>query len=416
MKQTANQAERVSKARFDLRDLIAEALAGLFARPGRALLTVLGAVLGIASLVATLGVAQTAGNQIISTFNELSATSVVVTTDRGFFGDNAPRVQLPWDSETRLKRLNGVVAAGSMADVNIGAALTRSVPLNDPLGQTEFQIPMIAVSHGLFAASRAELATGRWFDQGHSERADRVAVLGVGAARRLNITRVGQQPVIFVGDLSFVVIGIVDDLLRQSDLLNSVIVPEGTARELYQLESPTTIQIDTEVGAAELIASQAAIAVSPNDPSEVRVQSPPSLDSLQTQVEGDVNALFLVLGAVSLLVGAIGIANVTLVSVLERVGEIGLRRALGASRRHIASQFLLESTGIGLFGGVIGASAGVLVVVAVSASNDWIPVLDARVPLGAPLLGAVVGLLAGLYPAWRASRLEPVESLRASGA
>ena len=337
----------------------------------------LGAVLGIASLVATLGVAQTAGNQIISTFNELSATSVVVTTDRGFFGDNAPRVQLPWDSETRLKRLNGVVAAGSMADVNIGAALTRSVPLNDPLGQTEFQIPMIAVSPGLFAASRAELATGRWFDKGHSERADRVAVLGVGAARRLNITpRVGQQPVIFVGDLSFVVIGIVDDLLRQSDLLNSVIVPEGTARELYQLESPTTIQIDTEVGAAELIASQAAIAVSPNDPSEVRVQSPPSLDSLQTQVEGDVNALFLVLGAVSLLVGAIGIANVTLVSVLERVGEIGLRRALGASRRHIASQFLLESTGIGLFGGVIGASAGVLVVVAVSASNDWIPVLD----------------------------------------
>ncbi|MCQ3813427.1 MAG: ABC transporter permease [Acidimicrobiia bacterium] len=416
MKQTANQVERVSKARFDLRDLIAEALAGLFARPGRALLTVLGAVLGIASLVATLGVAQTAGNQIISTFNELSATSVVVTTERGFFGDNAPRVQLPWDSETRLERLNGVVAAGSMADVNIGTALTRSVPLNDPLGQTEFQIPMIAVSPGLFAASRAELATGRWFDQGHSERADRVAVLGVGAARRLNITRVGQQPVIFVGDLSFVVIGIVDDLLRQSDLLNSVIVPEGTARELYQLESPTTIQIDTEVGAAELIASQAAIAVSPNDPSEVRVQSPPSLDSLQTQVEGDVNALFLVLGAVSLLVGAIGIANVTLVSVLERVGEIGLRRALGASRRHIASQFLLESTGIGLFGGVIGASAGVLVVVAVSASNDWIPVLDARVPLGAPLLGAVVGLLAGLYPAWRASRLEPVESLRASGA
>ena len=128
------------------------------------------------------------------------------------------------------------------------------------------------------------------------------------------------------------------------------------------------------------------------------------------------NALFLVLGAVSLLIGAIGIANVTLVSVLERVGEIGLRRALGASRRHIAYQFLLESTGIGFFGGVIGASAGVLVVVAVSASNDWIPVLDTRVPLGAPLLGALVGLLAGLYPAWRASRLEPVESLRASGA
>ena len=404
------------RARLDPRDLAAEALAGLFARPGRSLLTALGAVLGIASLVATLGVAHTAGNQIISSFNELSATSVVVTTEGGFFGDNAPRARLPWDSEQRLNRLNGVVAAGTMADADIGGALTRCVPINDPLGQSEFQIPMIAASPGLYPAVRGRLATGRWFDHGHSERADRVAVLGAGAAQRLNIARVGQQPVVFVDDVSFAVIGILADTQRQVDLLNALIVPEGTARDLYGLESPTTIQIDTEVGAAVLIASQAATAVSPNDPSLVRVQSPPSPEDLQARVEGDVNALFLVLGAVSLLVGAIGIANVTLVSVLERVGEIGLRRALGAGRRHIASQFLLESTSIGLFGGIMGASTGVLVVVAVSASNDWTPVLDPRVPLGSPLLGAIVGLAAGLYPAWRASHLEPAESLRATNA
>ena len=401
------------RARFRLRDLLSEALAGLFTRPGRSLLTALGAVLGIASLVATLGVAETAGAQIVSAFDELAATSVVVTNDQGFFGGNAPRAALPWDSEERLARLNGVVAAGTMAEVPIGAALTRSVPVKDPLGLTEFQIPMIAASPGLLPASRGTLSTGRWFDRGHSERADRVVVLGTGAAQRLNITRVDQQPVVFVEDDSFVVLGILVDVLRQPELLNALIVPDGTARDLYDLESPDTIQIDTEVGAASLISAQAPVAVAPDDPDTVQVQAPPEPDDVRAGVEEDVNALFLVLGGVSLLVGAIGIGNVTLVSVLERVGEIGLRRALGAGRRHIAYQFLLESTGVGLFGGIMGACAGVLVVVGVSAARTWTPVLDLRIPLAAPALGALIGLLAGLYPALRASRMEPVESLRA---
>lgn len=404
------------RAKFRLGDLLSESLAGLFTRPGRSLLTALGAVLGIGSLVATLGVAETAGNQIVTAFNELAATSVVVTTDQGFFGGNAPQVALPWDSEERLTRLNGVVAAGTMAEIPIGAALTSSVPIKDPLGLTRFQIPMIAASPGLYPAARGTLSTGRWFDQGHSDRADRVVVLGTGAAQRLNVTRVDQQPVVFVGDDSFVVLGILVDVQRQPELLNALIVPEGTAREFYDLESPTTIQIDTEVGAASLISSQAPIAVAPDDPTTVQVQAPAEPDEVRAGVEEDVNALFLILGGVSLLIGAIGIANVTLVSVLERVGEIGLRRALGAGRRHIAYQFLLESTGVGLFGGVIGASGGILVVVGVSAMRTWTPVLDPRIPLAAPVLGAVIGLLAGLYPALRASRMEPVESLRAGAA
>lgn len=405
--------ETIAPTRMSARDLAAEAIAGIFARPGRTVLTVLGTVLGIGALVATLGVAKTAGNQIIGRFDELAATSVVVTNDQGFFGGGGDvRVEIPVDAEARLLRLNGVTAAGSMGPVDVGGALVRSVPIPDPLAQTEFQISVYGASPGLLSATRGRLATGRWFDSGHSERADRVAILGTGAAQRLNITRVEQQPVVFIGEEAFVVIGLLDSVRRQPELLNAVIVPEGTARDVYGFTSAATVQIDVEIGAASLVAEQAPIALSPNEPSLLRVQKPAEPADLRREVEGDVNALFLVLGGVSLLVGAIGIANVTLVSVLERVGEIGLRRALGAARRHVAGQFLMESTAMGLVGGIIGASMGVLLVVAISAARTWTPVLDPWVPLAAPIIGALTGLVAGLYPALRAAALEPVEALR----
>jgi len=241
-----------------------------------------------------------------------------------------------------------------------------------------------------------------------------VAVLGPGAARRLNISRVDQQPAIFIGDSTLVVVGILEDTEREPVLLDAIIIPNGTARHLFNLLAPAEVQIRTEIGAAQLIGQQAAIALSPNDPSLLRVTVPPEPKAVKEQVESDVNTLFLVLGGVALLVGAIGIANVTLVSVLERVGEIGLRRAVGATRRHIAAQFLAESAAMGLVGGLIGASIGVLIIVAVSTTRQWTPVLDPWVPLAAPLVGAATGLVAGLYPSWRAASLEPIDALRTS--
>lgn len=410
---TTESTDRIQTATMSVRDLLSESIAGIFARPTRTGLTILGTVLGIGALVATLGVARTAGNQIVGRFDELAATSVLVTNEQGFFGggpDN--RVAIPVDAEERVSRLNGVVAAGSFGSVDVGGALVRSVPIPDPLAQTEFQMTVYGASPGILDAVRGQLRTGRFFDTGHSERGDQVAVLGPGAAQRLNVTRVDQQPVIFIGEEVYVVIGIIDNVLRQPNLLNAVIIPEGTARAVYEFPSASTVQIDVEVGAASLIADQAAIAIHPDQPGQLQVQSPPEPADLRREVEGDVNALFLVLGGVSLLVGAIGIANVTLVSVLERVGEIGLRRALGAGRRHIAAQFLVESTTMGLVGGIIGASLGILVVVAISATRTWTPILDPWLPFGAPLLGAITGLLAGLYPAIRAARMEPVEALR----
>lgn len=410
MRRRAGGSPGVARPRMGPRDLATEALAAIFARPARVGLTVLGTVIGVGALVATLGLSKTAGNQIVGHFDELSATDLVVSPSARAGGAGA--VVLPWDAQSRLLRLNGVMAAGTLADVNVRGELVRSVPINDPLQAGAVQLPMKAASPGLFPAVRAELAAGRLFDAGHSRRGDRVLVLGPNAARRVGIERVDQQPAVFIGDRLYSVIGLLSAVSRQASLLGAAIMPEGTARREFGLAAPALAQIETRIGAVDLIARQAPVALSPSDPALLKVAQPPDPRQLRGAVKDDLNALFLLLGGVSLLVGAIGIANVTLVSVMERVGEIGLRRALGAARRHIAAQFLVESTAMGLVGGVVGASVGTLVIVGVSAAKTWTPVLDPWVPLGAPVLGAVVGLLSGTYPALRAAALEPVEALR----
>lgn len=411
---TARDRSTVQTPRFALRDLLEEMVGGLLGRPGRLALTALGTVLGIAALVATLGLAKTAGNQIVSRFDELAETRVVVSpTDTGFGGSEGTS-SIPWNAEERLVRLNGVAAAGTKSDVDIGGELSRSVPVVDPLGINEHQISTIATSGGLLDAVRGEMRSGRYFDKGHNERGDPVVVLGPAAAQRLNVYRVDTQPAIFIGEQSFTVIGIIDDVAREPDLLNAIVMPDGTARKFFGLGAPAEVHIDAEIGATQLIAGQAATALDPDNPQSLRTQASQGYTPVREDVERDVNALFVVLGGVSLLVGGLGIANVTLVSVLERTPEIGLRRALGAARRHIAAQFLLESTVTGLLGGIIGASTGVLVIVGVSAARDWSPVLQGYLPFAAVGLGALIGLIAGTYPALRAARTEPIAALRSA--
>lgn len=402
----------VPRSGITIRDLLNEALAGIFARPGRMALTVLGVVIGMSALVATVGLTRTASNRIISQFDQLAATELFVTARVGAATGIIDPKAIPWDAPERLLRLNGVVAAGTMSEVDVGGALVSASSVQDPVNQGALKLAVRATSPGLFRAVRAVLTTGRVPDAGHSSRADRVAVLGPDAAVRLGIVGLERLPAISIGDQLYLVIGILRDVARKPELLGSVIIPEGTARQYFNLAGPGTVVVETMVGAASLIAEQARSALRPDDPRTLRVQLPQEPKRVRDEVQTDLNMMFLLLGGLSLIVGALGIANITLVGVMERTGEIGLRRAIGATRGHIAAQFLLESASLGVVGGIIGASLGIFIVVGVSAYQVWSPVLDPAAPILAPIMGGVIGLLSGLYPALRAARLEPAEAFR----
>src|ERR1700722_4804090 len=248
-----------------------------------------------------------------------------------------------------------------------------------------------------------------------------VAVIDTGTAIALGISaaRLPSHPAVFVGGIAWTVVGIYRSAQRVVTDETAMLIPQSTALADYGNPQPgvgtqdeAQMVVATRTGAAQAVARQIAAAELPADPSRLVVTSPPSPQNLQSEVSGDLAGLFLILALISLLIGAVGIANTTLVAVLERTEEIGLRRAVGARPRHIAAQFLAESTALGTLGGLIGTCIGVGTVVVFAAVKDWTAVLNPAYTLPAPLIGSVVGFLAGAYPALRAARTSPLAALR----
>ena len=400
--------------RFRFTDLLGEATADIGSRPGRLVMTILGTVLGITALVATLGLAQTAAGQIARQFDANAVTQLVVTprTASTGGGTTVAAAALPWDAVPRLERLAGIESAALLAEVPLPEAVVTTVPVNDPSQAPSAPPPVYAASGELLDTLGGRLSTGRFFDAGHDRRADRVAVLGARVAERLGVARVDTQPSVFIDGIAYAVVGVVGSVDARAELLGAVILPTGTARADFGLPAPGDAQARIAVGAGPQLRTQAALALSPDDPESLEVNAPDGRSELGRDVQADVNEVFVVLSVIVLLAGGVGIANVTTLSVVERVGEIGLRRAIGATGRQIAGQFVAESVVVGLLGGLIGAALGVFAVLGVSVARGWTPVLDPWIAVGGALLGAVVGLVAGGLPARRAARIEPVDALR----
>ena len=403
--------------RFSFGDLLVEATADLGSRPGRLVMTLLGTVIGVAALVMTVSFSQTTAQQLARQFNAFAATQLVATAEQAQTGGgrSVAAGQLPWDAVARMERLAGVRSAAVVAEVTLpeGATVT-AVPVNDPSQAPVAPPRVFAASERLLDTVEGTVLDGRMFDSGHDGRGDRVAVLGERAAGRLGVTRVDAQPSVFVDGRAYAVVGVIGGVQTRAELLDGVIIPTGTARTDFGLTTPGEVQARIVVNSGAQVGAQTAVALAPDEPDTIEVRAPQGRSALAQNVQADVNVVFLILSGIVLLAGAIGIASVTTLSVMERTGEIGLRRALGATPRQISGQFMAESVILGLLGGLLGAAVGVVGLLGVSLVQGWVPVVSPLTAVGGVFLGGGIGLLAGGVPARRAARIEPVVALRSS--
>ena len=409
------------KSRFCLRDLATETMAGIAQRPGRTVLTMLGTVLGTGAFIAVLGLTATASGQIGAQFSILKATTVTVndtgTSNAGNGESNSNTVyDFPGDADARVGALHGVVHGGVWWPVQLGSSVIATSPyVTAGSSNDDSDLPVYAASAGALLAMQPTIGGGELFNEFDVAEREPVVVLGPVAASTLGISNLTAQPAIFINGVAFTVIGIISNDQRVPDVLGGLIMPSTTAMQYFGLPTsvnPAQMVIWTRIGAADQVAASAPLDLRPDDPTLLQAVAPSDQWALEGGVNQALEELFLALAGVSLVIGAVGIANTTLVAVLERTGEFGLRRSLGARPRHITTQVLCESGMTGLLGGLIGSGVAVLLIVAVAVGRHWTAIIDPSIVFCAPVAGMASGLLAGLYPAIRASRIEPLEALR----
>jgi putative ABC transport system permease protein len=386
-------------------DMAGLAIVGLRTRKLRATLSALGIAIGVAAIVAVLGLAASSRAGLLAEIQALGTNLLTVSDGQTLTGDVA---KLPIAAPVMIARLPGVTAVQDTALV-AGVNAYKS-PLIPPVETNAISVD--AATLNLPAASGTSLAQGRFLNAATARQP--VAVLGAATAQRFGIDRVRPGMRIWVGGMWFYVSGILNPDTYAPEIDSAVLVGFPAAEKYLRFDGhPSQIYVrtvDTQIATARvdsLLAKQA----NPEDPGQVAVSQPSAALTAQADARGALDTLYLGLGAVALLVGAIGVANIMVISVLERRSEIGLRRALGATRGQIRAQFLSEAILLSLAGGVIGVIIGAAATAAYAGAHGETAVIPAQAWAGGLAAALVTGAVTGLLPAIRAARLSPTQAL-----
>jgi putative ABC transport system permease protein len=375
---------------------------GLRTRKLRAGLSALGIAIGVAAIVAVLGLSSSSSAGLLAEISKLGTNLLAVTNGQSLTGSTA---ELPKAAPAMIGRIGPVTNVEETG--SISANVFRS-PFIPPIDTNALSVE--AASLGLLPTVGTSMGEGRYLNAATAQ--EPVAVLGAVAAQRLGIDRIYSGERIWLDSQWFYIVGILKPAVLAPQIDSSVLVGFPAAQHYLGFDGhPSTIYVRARTDQVAAVQSVLAATANPENPNEVDVSQPSAALVAQADAQGAFDDLFLGLGAVALLVGAVGVANIMVISVLERRSEIGLRRALGATKGHIRMQFVSEAILLALLGGAVGVGMGVLSTAVYASTKGWtvvVPVLAWGGGFGAALL---IGAVAGLLPALRAARMSPTEAL-----
>jgi putative ABC transport system permease protein len=397
---------RIAPARLPPSQLVGTALQGPRTRRLRSALSAIGIAIGIGAMVAVVGVSASAQANLLSEIDALGTNLLTVTPGQTFVGANEvlPDTSVPLIDH--MQQVDSDVAVYQVSSANVYRS--PLVPQSETGG-----IGVDAAADNLPAVLGTSMTSGHFLDA-IGDRYPEV-VLGAQAANVLQIKRAGGHVLVYLGSTWFSVVGILRPVRLDSSLDSNVFISLPIAERLFGTRpNPSEIYVRANVNAVNQVSGLLAATADPQQPDGVQVSRPSDALEARAAAKGQFTTLLLGLGAVALLVGTIGIANIMVISVLERRGEIGLRRALGATKRHIWAQFLAESAVLAVIGGIGGLLIGAGATALYAQAKHEPFVIPLYAVIAAPAAGLVIGTLAGLYPAMKAARLSPTEALRAT--